>query len=149
MEGSRGTDALPTEIVQEIALHIPDIAGLTSFSLVDHHVDSALTTPAVYARRVASRGWDVDTWIEHYPMTEGGAETISNWKKIDYVHEKLEKLLSQDVSTLFQRYYDLNSSQGNQMQVIHAKDLHIDLYMELMDVLIPVLKHNRMCIYSF
>lgn len=142
MEGTSGTDTLPTEIIQEIALHIPDIIGITSFSLVDHHVDSALATPAIYARRVASRGWDVEPWVEQYPMVDGGAELISTWKKIDFIHEKLEELLRQDVTAAFQ-LTSPTVNLGHQIHLVPASKLHIGLYMELMDVLIPILKQNR------
>ena len=139
MGGPAETDALPAEILHEIALHIPTVADITSFSLMDHYTYDSLMVPSLYAHRVASRGWDVESCKKHYPMVDGNSETIATWKKIDYIHESLEDLLdNSDVSDTFK----MHSEGLGRRSYMDAEKLPIELYIRLLDVLTPILIHN-------
>ena len=73
-------------------------------------------------------------------MVDGNSETIAMWKKIDYIHERLEDLLdNSDVSDTFKEMHSESHGRRSHMDV---EKLAIDLYIRLLDVLIPILIHN-------
>ena len=136
---SLGFGSLPAEILQEVAVTLPDLCDVLSLSLVDHHVGSVLATPVIHARRVSSRGWDVDTWIEEYTMTDTQLGSVLTWQKIDFLHEELEELLEQHSELSFSASSSslMNPKQG----VEDAHKRHGTL--KLVNLLTAVIRHNR------
>lgn len=133
--------SLPLEIIQEVAITLPSLHDVLAFSLVDRHIWSALATPIIHAGRVSSRGWDVDTWIEEYTMTDAHPGSVLTWRKIDFLHEELESLLDQHSSIPY-------PSPGPSSSQLTPKHLPEDVRMrtntlKLVNSVIAVLRHNR------
>jgi hypothetical protein len=65
-----GFHHLPSELLFDIALHLPLTNDVITFSLTNSRVHRAPSTPVLFKGRLALRGWDVSAWEDEEDIAQ-------------------------------------------------------------------------------
>ncbi|KAF8170328.1 hypothetical protein K438DRAFT_1773881 [Mycena galopus ATCC 62051] len=92
--------ALPPDLLQKIALHVPTARDVFSLSLVSQYSRNSLTVPVLFKWRLEYYGWDVELWEKDYPLENlhDSKSEGDHWFRIDHIHSHLENLFEHAIA---------------------------------------------------
>ncbi|TFY65910.1 hypothetical protein EVG20_g5175 [Dentipellis fragilis] len=89
---------IPAELIQEIALLLPSTVDIINCRSICRSMTSALSTTALFKRRLVSSGWDLDAWEAEEREDSMLDERLQRWMQIDFMHIRVLEFLAEACS---------------------------------------------------